>query len=391
MPALLLPIIYLAFISLGLPDSLLGSVWPMMHADLGVTLSAGGVVSMVVAGCTIVSSLMTDRLVRRLGTGRLTVLSVGMTALALVGFSSVGEFWQLVLWAVPYGLGAGAVDAALNSFVALHYEARHMNWLHCFWGIGASAGPVIMGMCMGAGVGWAGGYRVIACVQAALVIVLLVTLGLWRASSGEGPGGKAPRSIPRSQLLRRPGVVQVLVAFFCYSAIEASCGLWGASFMVAGRGIAAGQAALLISLFYLGITAGRLVSGLLTLRLDGRALLRLGYALIGSGALVMALAQGASALGAAFVLVGLGCAPIYPQIIQLTPTRFGEDVAPSLMGVQMACAYLGSTFFPPIAGLIIQNVSAGFLPCLVAALLAAMAFSMERCDRLASMSRSADR
>ena len=381
--SLLLPIIYLAFISLGLPDSLFGSAWPAMHADLGVAVASGGVVSMIVAGGTIVSSLLTDRLVRRLGTGMLTILSVALTAVALVGFSTVGTFWQLCLWAIPYGLGAGAVDAALNAYVALHYEARHMNWLHCFWGIGASAGPAIMGMCMGAGQGWPSGYRLIACIQTALVIVLLLTRRLW-GTQGMADPEQMPERLDRRLLLRRPGVIEVLVAFFCYSAIEASTGLWGATFMVSARGLSTETAALMISLFYVGITAGRFVSGLLTLALDGKTLLRIGYVLIAAGTALMLLSGGTIGAGVAFILVGLGCAPIYPQIIQLTPTRFGEDAAPSLMGVQMACAYLGTTFFPPLTGLVIQNVSPSLLPVLLAALLVAMAVAMETCDRKAS-------
>ncbi len=383
----LLAIIYLSFVSLGLPDGLLGAAWPAMHSDLGAAVSLAGTISVVICLGTIVSSLMTDRLVRRLGTGRLTAASVAMTAVALFGFSTCTALWQLVLWAIPYGLGAGAVDAALNAFVAMHYAARHMNWLHCCWGIGAAMGPTVMSWQMAGPASWPGGYRVVGVVQVALVAAIALSLPLWRdratgtdaADEGHGRDGAAARR----ELLRRPGVPQAMAGFLCYCALESSCGLWASTLLVLGHGVPAQTAALLASLFYVGITVGRLLSGVLTLRLDGRQLLRLGEVVMALGLATLLLAPGKLALGAGLALLGLGCAPIYPQMIQLTPVRFGTDGTQSLMGMQMACAYVGSMAFPPLMGLVMERVSPLLLPVVAAALLAAMTVCLEVCDRRA--------
>lgn len=384
----LLAIIYLSFVSLGLPDGLLGAAWPAMHSDLGAAVSLAGTISVVICLGTIVSSLMTDRLVRRLGTGRLTAASVAMTAVALFGFSTCTALWQLVLWAIPYGLGAGAVDAALNAFVATHYAARHMNWLHCCWGIGAAMGPTVMSWQMAGPTSWPGGYRVVGVVQVALVAAIALSLPLWRdratgtdaADEGHGRDG-VPAA--RRELLRRPGVPQAMAGFLCYCALESSCGLWASTLLVLGHGVPAQTAALLASLFYVGITVGRLLSGVLTLRLDGRQLLRLGEVAMALGLATLLLAPGKLALGAGLALLGLGCAPIYPQMIQLTPVRFGTDGTQSLMGMQMACAYVGSMAFPPLMGLVMERVSPLLLPVVAAALLAAMTVCLEVCDRRA--------
>ena len=383
----LLVIIYLAFVSLGLPDSLLGSAWPVMHIDIGAAIAQGGVVSMTISCMTIASSLTTDHLVRRLGTGRLTLASVALTAAALLGFSTCTSFAQLLLWAIPYGLGAGAVDAALNAYVATHFEARHMNWLHCMWGVGCSVGPVVMAWQLGLPAGWHGGYRVIGFAQVALVVALAATLRLWRSGTEDG-GDDVGEPVPRSRLLRLPGAWQALVGFFCYCALETTCGLWSSTFMVLARGISPERAASLVSLFYVGITAGRFVSGVLTLRLDGHQLQRLGEALIGCGVLLLLLARGEALTGCGLVLVGLGCAPMFPQMIQLTPERFGEANAGSFMGLQMACAYMGSLAFPPVAGLLLEHLSPSLLPLVALALLLAMTLCLESCDRVSS--RSAD-
>lgn len=384
----LLAIIYLSFVSLGLPDGLLGAAWPAMHSDLGAAVSLAGTISVVICLGTIVSSLMTDRLVRRLGTGRLTAASVAMTAVALFGFSTCTALWQLVLWAIPYGLGAGAVDAALNAFVATHYAARHMNWLHCCWGIGAAMGPTVMSWQMAGPASWPGGYRVVGVVQVALVAAIALSLPLWRdratgtdaADEGHGRDG-VPAA--RRELLRRPGVPQAMAGFLCYCALESSCGLWASTLLVLGHGVPAQTAALLASLFYVGITVGRLLSGVLTLRLDGRQLLRLGEVVMALGLATLLFAPGKLALGAGLALLGLGCAPIYPQMIQLTPVRFGTDGTQSLMGMQMACAYVGSMAFPPLMGLVMERVSPLLLPVVAAALLAAMTVCLEVCDRRA--------
>ena len=379
MASLLLPVIYLAFISLGLPDSLLGSAWPSMYTELGASLSWAGIVSMIISVGTIVSALCSERLNLRLGTGGVTFLSVLLTAVALLGFSLSTSFWQLCLWAVPYGLGAGSVDAALNNYVALHYESRHMSWLHCMWGVGASIGPVIMGRALAGGT-WQGGYRTIALLQFALTAVLLLSLRLWKRPQANVEGADfKPHPIP--ELLRRPGVPQVLLCFFCYSALEATAGMWAASYCTLVRGIDAETAARWASLFYVGITIGRGVCGFLTMKISDQNMIRLGQALIAAGVVLVLAPLGQGTLFAGLITVGLGCAPIYPSIIHETPVNFGRDVSMSMTGLQMATAYVGSCLMPPLFGLLAQYVTPTLYPWFLAVILALMFVMAESLHR----------
>ena len=384
MASLLLPVIYLAFISLGLPDALLGSAWPSMYTELGASLSWAGIVSMIISAGTIVSALCSERLNLRLGTGGVTFLSVMLTAVALLGFSLSTSFWQLCLWAVPYGLGAGSVDAALNNYVALHYESRHMSWLHCMWGVGASIGPVIMGRALAGGT-WQGGYRTIALLQFALTAVLLLSLRLWKRPQANVEGADfKPHPIP--ELLRRPGVPQVLLCFFCYSALEATAGMWAASYCTLVRGIDAETAARWASLFYVGITIGRGVCGFLTMKISDQNMIRLGQTLIAAGVVLVLAPLGQGTLFAGLITVGLGCAPIYPSIIHETPVNFGRDVSMSMTGLQMATAYVGSCLMPPLFGLLAQYVTPTLYPWFLAVILALMFVMAESLHR-----RTADR
>jgi fucose permease len=387
---LLLVIIYLSFISLGLPDSLLGSAWPSMYAELGVPVSYAGIVSMLIAGCTIISSLFSDKIVRKLGTGRITALSVGMTAAALMGFSFSHSFALLCAWAVPYGLGAGSVDAALNNFVALHYKARHMNWLHCFWGIGASIGPYIMGACLtgtftwSGAAGWNGGYRVISLIQILLTAILILSLPLWNKKSASVNAASEEQKAEQfsiRQLLMLPSAKQILVAFFCYCALESTTGLWGAVYMVMQKGISKESAAKLIALFYLGITVGRFISGFLSAKLSSKNMIRLGQLLASCGVIVLFTSNMLVVTSLGFILVGLGCAPIYPALLHQTPDRFGKNASQSIMGMQMAAAYIGSTFMPPVAGFIVEHVSVTLYPVLLILFLALMTVLIEYCNR----------
>ena len=385
MVSLLLPVIYLAFISLGLPDSVLGAAWPSMYGELGAALSWAGVVSMIVSLGTIVSALCSERLTLRLGPGGVTAVSVLLTAVALLGFSLSGQFWQLCLWAVPYGLGAGSVDAALNNYVALHYESRHMSWLHCMWGLGASAGPVIMGRAL-AGGSWQGGYRTIALLQFALTAVLLLSLPLWKRPQANVEGAEfKPHPIP--ELLRRPGVPQVLVCFFCYCALESTAGMWAASYCTLVRGIDAGTAARWASLFYVGITVGRGVSGFLTMKVNDQNMIRLGQALIAAGTVLILLPTGQGTLFAGLITVGLGCAPIYPSIIHETPINFGREVSMSMTGLQMATAYVGTCLVPPLFGLLAQYVTPALYPWALAVILVLMFVMAESLHRKTALRR----
>ena len=385
--SLLLAVIYMAFISLGLPDSLLGSAWPLMRLELGAPLSFAGVISMLIACGTIVSSLLSDRLTRRFGAGLVTAVSVAMTAAALFGFSISPSVWVLCLWAIPYGLGAGAVDAALNNFVALHYSSRHMSWLHCFWGVGASLSPVIMRAALSLTGRWQLGYRSVSVIQVVLTALLFLSLPLWRA------GGKPSEEAPRQPLglrgaLRIPGVPSILLAFFAYCGAESTAGLWASSYLAGARGVDAETAAGFASLFFLGITFGRFLNGFIADRMGDKRSIRLGTAVMALGALLILLPIRAETPAlAGLVVFGLGCAPVYPSVIHATPAHFGAENSQAVIGIQMAGAYVGTTCMPPLFGLIAGNVSLSLYPVFLLVLTALLLVMAERTDRVCAASR----
>jgi len=360
MVSLLLAIIYMAFISLGLPDSLLGSAWPVMRLELGVPVSYAGMVSMIISGGTIVSSLLSSKVIHKFGVGPVTAVSVGMTACALFGFSLSGAFFQLCLWAVPYGLGAGAVDAALNNYVAVHYSSRHMSWLHGFWGVGVTVSPAIMGACLSRQLGWQMGYRTVSIMQAVLTALLFFSLPLWKRDSAQEKEGGS-KDIPLTQAVRIPGAPQVLLAFFGFCALETTAGLWASSYLVGARGVSPETAARFTALFYMGETVGRFLNGFVSDRLGDRLMIRIGVLTMAAGTVLILLPIGAVSL-AGLVVVGLGAAPVYPCIIHSTPTNFGKENSQALVGIQMASAYCGSTFMPPLFGLIAQYVDVALYP-----------------------------
>ena len=374
---LLLGIIYLAFISLGLPDSLLGSAWPAMYREFAVPVSYAGGISAIISIGTVISSLQSDRLTKRLGTGRVTALSVLTTAVALFGFSVSHSFAALCLWAIPYGLGAGSVDASLNNYVALHYASRHMSWLHCMWGLGASLGPYIMGYALTGG-GWSTGYRIISLLQFALAAALLLTLPLWKTKATGTAGAERPQPLPLKKVIRIPGAKEVMAMFFCYCAVEQTAILWASSYLALRWGLSAQEAASHASLFFVGITAGRALSGFLTLKFSDTQMIRLGQAVLLVGVLCLLLPFGTSSALTGLVLVGLGCAPVYPSIIHSTPDRFGADQSQAIIGIQMASAYVGTCLMPPLFGLIANHISVSLLPPYLLALLAMMALMHER-------------
>lgn len=380
MVTLLLCIIYLAFISVGLPDSLLGSAWPVMQRDLNVPLSAAGIVTMIISGGTVLSSLFTDRLVEKLGSGGVCALSTLLTALAMLGFSLAGEFWQLCLLAVPYGLGAGAIDATLNNYVALHYASRHMSWLHCFWGLGALISPYIMGAALTGSLGWSGGYLIVAVVQFALTACLFLSIPLWRKTAKattEDDAAPAPKT-GVLQAVKTKGVPFVLLAFFGYCAAEATAMLWSSSFLVNHRGVDENTAAFFASLFFIGITLGRFIGGFVTEKLGDKRLIRIGTGIALCGVLLTALPVKTDVLAlGGLVVVGLGCAPIYPSVIHATPSNFGAENSASIIGVQMASAYVGTSFMPPLFGLLAQYVGAWLFPYFILFFFLLMTVCME--------------
>lgn len=377
---LLLAIIYLAFISLGLPDALLGAAWPSMYPQFDVPVSYAGIISMIIALGTVVSSLQSDRLTKKLGTGKVTALSVLMTAMALFGFATSHSFGMLCLWAIPYGLGAGSVDASLNNYVALHYESRHMSWLHCMWGIGALAGPYIMGYALTAGWGWNSGYHIIAVLQIVLTAILLCSLPLWKQRPAEVlQDGKVQnvKALSIREVLQLAGAREILVCFFCYCALEQTTGLWASSYLTLHKGVSADTAASFASMFYLGITVGRALSGFLTMKLNDVQMIRLGEVIIGIGVLVMLLPFGQSLSLTGLILIGLGCAPVYPCVIHSTPAHFGADKSQAIIGIQMACAYVGTCLMPPVFGLIANHITVALLPVYLLIILVLMVIMHE--------------
>lgn len=382
---LLILIIYISFISLGLPDALLGSAWPVMYVQLGTPVSYAGILSMIISAGTILSSLFSDRLTRRFGTGKVTAFSVATTAVGLLGFSVSGSFWQLCLWAIPYGLGAGSVDASLNNYVALHYESRHMSWLHCMWGVGASVGPYIMGYVLAGGRSWNSGYRLIGLIQTVLSAVLFFSLPLWKGQAGEEKdvSGHRGKALSLLDVLKMSGVKEILICFFCYCGLEQTSGLWASSYLTLYKGVSSDTAASFASLFYIGITIGRAISGFATMKLSDRQMIRLGLGIIGVGVIDMVLPLGAEVSLVGFLLIGLGCAPVYPCIIHSTPTYFGAENSQAVIGIQMACAYVGSLLMPPVFGLLANHISVALLPFYLGTVLVLMTLMHERLARKA--------
>lgn len=395
MTQLLLAIIYLAFISLGLPDSLLGSAWPTMYQQFGVPISYAGIISMIISAGTIVSSLQSDRLTKKLGTGKVTAISVAATAVALFGFSFSHSFWALCLWAIPYGLGAGSVDASLNNYVALHYKSRHMSWLHCMWGVGATAGPYIMGIALSMGQGWNMGYRYIGIIQVVLTAILVFSIPLWKGrksttenlqntgteqllgNASEKAGITSEKALSLREILKIAGAKEVMICFFCYCALEQTAGLWASSYLTLHKGVSSETAAIFASLFYIGITVGRAISGFITMKLNDIQMIRLGQGIIVAGIVAMILPGSNVFALAGLILIGLGCAPIYPCVIHSTPAHFGADKSQEIIGVQMAFAYIGTMLMPPLFGVLASRISVALLPCYLFAILVVMVIMHE--------------
>ena len=382
MISLLLAVIYAAFISLGLPDALLGSAWPIMHAQMNVPLSYAGIITFTIAMGTVVSSLLSDRLTLKLGAGKVTALSVSLTALALLGFSISNQYWMLLLFAIPYGLGAGSVDAALNNYVALHYSNRHMSWLHCMWGVGCSIGPSIMSWALTGGQqNWPLGYRIVGIIQLGLTALILLSLPLWKGRVTAEPSGEKVRPMSIAELVRLPGAKEIMITFFCYCALESTAGLWASSYLVFHHGLSEETAAACAALFYIGITAGRALNGFIAERFTDTVLTRAGFVIMALGVVTLLLPLGEVAAQIGLVILGMGCAPTYPCIIHATPIRFGREKSQAFIGVQMASAYMGSTLMPPLFGLIANHISVGLYPVYMTAILLLMAVMHERVVR----------
>ena len=361
---LLLAVIYLAFISLGLPDSLLGAAWPTIRAEWDLPLSYMGIVSMIISGGTVFSGLLSERLTKKLGTRTVTIVSVFLTAAALFGFSQSRSFLFLCLWGIPYGLGAGAIDAALNNYVALHYTSKHMSWLHCFWGVGTIVSPYIMSYALTHS-SWANGYRTVSYLQFAIAIVLACTIPLWNINKAKTEQEAQSAVLGIRGALKIKGVPFILCAFFSYCAAEATTMLWASSYLEGVRSVPKETAAGFAALFFIGITVGRFLGGFISEKLGDNTMIRLGTALALVGVIGIALPWEITSL-VGFVVIGLGCAPVYPSIIHATPANFGAENSQGIIGIQMASAYIGNTFMPPLFGLLANHISLQLLPIFLA-------------------------
>ncbi len=357
---LLLAIIYIAFISLGLPDSLLGAAWPTIRNGFGVPLSYMGLVSMIISGGTIVSSLMSERLTKKFSAKIVTTVSVFLTAVALFGFSTATEFYQLCLWGIPYGLGAGAIDATLNNYVALHYSSKHMSWLHCFWGVGTIISPYIMSYALAHTV-WTDGYRMVSYIQFGIVVVLVLALPLWNINQTADANEESAKVLGLKGALEIKGVPYLLLAFLSYCAAESTAMLWASSYLEGTRGASAEEAAAFGALFFIGMTIGRFLAGFVSDKVGDNRMIRLGTAVALGGVFCIAVpVKIVSLIG--FVIIGLGCAPVYPCIIHSTPMNFGVENSQGIIGIQMASAYVGSTFMPPVFGILANHISLKLMP-----------------------------
>ncbi len=387
MTHLLIAIIYLAFISLGLPDAVFGGSWPTMYQEFGVPVSFAGIVTVIISLGTIVSSLQSDRMTYKFGTGKVTAASVGLTAVAIFGFSISHSFIELCLWAIPYGLGAGGVDASLNNYVAVHYSSRVMSWLHCMWGVGAMTGPYILGCVLTGGGIWNEGYRTIAILQAILTVILVVSLPLWkrRQTIVNEHGEEVPAAaLSMKEILSIKGAKEIMITFFCYCALEQTAGLWASSYMVLHKGVSEEVAATYASMFYTGMTVGRFLSGFITAKLNDKQMIRLGMAILLVGIIIVFLPMPEYVTAAGFVIIGLGCAPVYPCIIHSTPDIFGADKSQAIVGVQMASAYVGSLLMPSVFGIVANHITVALLPVYLIAIFAPMIVMYEKLVRQVS-------
>ena len=362
MGSLLLAVIYLIFISLGLPDSLLGSGWPKMQMVFNVPSSYAGYVSMTISFMTIISALLSPRMIKRFHTKWIVITSIALTVFGLLGFSICGQYWMLFLFAVPYGLGAGAIDASVNHYVANHYSSSVMNFLHCFYGVGAVISPCIMAQALKVA-HWNEGYRWTAYIQAGILLVCVLSLPLWKRNEAAAEE-KNRDSAGIKETLKVPGVVLTLVAFFAYCSGEATCFLWTPSFFAGTRvGLSDDTIASFGSLIFGGLMLGRLISGFISNQLGDKRLIRIGIAVELIGILLVILPAKSYMIAAiGFVVIGTGMGPVYPAIQHMAPYNFGKRYSAAVIGLQMASAYIGSTFMPMVFGHLQQAIGIGIMP-----------------------------
>lgn len=377
MATLLLIIIYIAFIGLGIPDSLFGTAWPAIYVSFEIPISSANYVTLLISCGTVISSALSARIINRFGTAVVTAVSTAITAAALFGFSVSGNLLWLCIFSIPMGLGAGAVDSALNNYVALHYKATHMNFLHCFYGIGVSVSPYLMSLALTNENNWRDGYRLTFYLQLAIALITIVSLPLWKKAhpaSLQSNEEIHPKTLSIINMLKMPSVRAVLLIFIGSCAIECTCGTWGSTFLVNSKGMSVDHAAKIITLYYVGMALGRFLSGILAARLSSWKLIHLGQTITIFAILLLFLPLPSTIAAAGLFFIGLGNSPIFPNLIHLTPENFGKDISQSVMGMQMAASYAGIMLIPPIFGLWAQKTGTDIFPLYLLIMLVVMLF-----------------
>ena len=377
MTIILLIIIYIAFIGLGVPDSLIGSAWPAIHIELGIPVEMVSILTFLISGCTVLSSMFSAKILNKLGTAKVTALSTAMTALSLFGFSMAPSFWFMIPLAIVLGLGAGAIDSGLNNYVALHCKASHMNFLHCFYGVGVSLSPYIMSQAFES-VGWRGGYRYAFYVQSAIAILLIVSLPMWKKTSSEEQAEEEKGvTLTLLQMAKNREVRQVWIIMLMTNAIEYACGVWGSTYLVEEKGFNIEHGALALTIYYVGMSLGRFFSGLLANKIKTWKRIFIGSVILAPAILIMLLPLPNIFVVVGLFLIGLGNGSIYPNMIHLTPHNFGKEVSQSIMGSQIAFAYIGVMLAPPMVSLISGVFGIKVYPVLLAILYLIMVIALK--------------
>lgn len=364
----LLVVIYIAFIGLGVPDSLIGSAWPAIHTEINIPVEAVSILTFIISGCTVLSSMFSTGILNKFGTAKVTAFSTAMTATALLGFSKAPSFWFMIPLAILLGLGAGAIDSGLNNYVALHFKASHMNFLHCFYGVGVSLSPYLMSQAL-SDVGWRGGYRYAFYVQSVITLLLIVSLPMWKkTSSADEAEEEKGISLSLLQMAKRSDVRVVWIIMLATNAIEYACGVWGSTYLVAEKGFEAKHGALALTVYYAGMSVGRFVSGLLSGKINTWKRIGIGCAVLAPATVIMLLPVHGAVTVAGLFLIGLGNGSIYPNMIHLTPHNFGKEASQAIMGSQIAFAYIGVMLAPPAVSLISGLIGIKVYPVLLAVL-----------------------
>lgn len=377
MATLLLIIIYIAFIGLGVPDSLIGSAWPAIHTQLNIPIEAVSILTFLISGCTVLSSMFSAKILNKFGTAKVTAFSTAMTAAALLGYSFVPSFWLMIPLAIVLGFGAGAIDSGLNNYVALHFKASHMNFLHCFYGVGVSLSPYLMSQAL-SNIGWRGGYRYAFFVQSFIAILLIISVPLWKkTSSAQEAEEEKGITLSLLQMAKMADVRTVWVIMLITNAIEYACGVWGSTYLVEEKGFEAEHGALALTIYYVGMSIGRFASGLLADKISTWKRIGTGTVILAPAVVIMLLPLHGAVSVIGLFLIGLGNGSIYPNMIHLTPHNFGKEVSQSIMGSQIAFAYIGVMLAPPMVSVISGLFGIKIYPLLLAVLYVIMVIALK--------------